>query len=859
LKTTRLQLVLILLLTGLSAGVSAQQAYFIDGFHGGVYGGYPDNFTRFMVDQLKKHPEWKINIEIEPETWDKAKIVDSAAYNEFKALANDQSAAGRIEFINPSYAQSYLYNISGESIIRQFSYGIKNVRSHFPGAIFTTYSSEEPCFTTALPQILKSFGFKYASLKNPNTCFGGYTAAHGGELVSWVGPDGTAITTSPRYGMEKLSDKSTWQTIGWENSPVFVKGAYADGIKHPVGMTIQDAGWKGGPFMGIGLRFGIQTTYTTWRNYFENITAGDAKPAWKPSQEDMLVNLVWGSQVTQKIAQEVRMAENKIIIAEKMAALARIYHNVKWPADSLDAAWRTLLLAQHHDCWIVPYNGKPGHTWADNVLTWTNNTINKSDSVINSSANANPVNNAGGNFITIYNTTGTKRHEIAGVAIPPNLKNQLVKVLDAMRREVPSQVVADGETGKIIFKADVPAMGYNTYKLFAGAPAKNTGASVTQSPNGLYKLETDLYSITIDPAKGGVIKSFIAKKLNNREFVDNANPRGFNELRGNFYNDDGFKSSEDNPAKIEILQQGPLLVKLAIKGTINGSDFSQVLSVAQGQERIDLQVNIDWKGNPGIGQSTPPGTYDWKNPKKAFYDDRLKLLALFPLNLKNQKVYKNAPFDVTESRLDNTFYNSWDSIKNNVILNWVDVTDGAGKYGMAMFTDHTTSYTHGKDFPLGLDIQYSGMGLWGRDYKINGPTSINYALIPHARKWDKAGIWTAGTQWAEPLIAVVSGSSPSSKSHSFITIDKPGIEITSMVFDGDDLLVRLFNAEGDNTHPQITIDSRLNNAELVELNGKRKEELIVATVAGGKSAVSLTIPRFGFRTIKLSGIKKRDK
>ena len=36
--------------------------------------------------------------------------------------------------------------------------------------------------------------------------------------------------------------------------------------------------------------------------------------------------------------------------------------------------------------------------------------------------------------------------------------------------------------------------------------------------------------------------------------------------------------------------------------------------------------------------------------QKAFYDDRYKLLALFPLNLANQIVFKEAPFDVTESR-----------------------------------------------------------------------------------------------------------------------------------------------------------------------------------------------------------------
>ena len=94
------------------------------------------------------------------------------AYARFKAIAADR----RVEFTNPSYAQPYCYNISGESIIRQFGYGMRKIRSHFPDVEFVTYSVEEPCFTSCLPQILKLYGFKYASLKCPNTCWGGYTA-----------------------------------------------------------------------------------------------------------------------------------------------------------------------------------------------------------------------------------------------------------------------------------------------------------------------------------------------------------------------------------------------------------------------------------------------------------------------------------------------------------------------------------------------------------------------------------------------------------------------------------------------------------------------------------------------------------
>jgi len=850
----------IVLLTLLSLNkAGAQTAWFIDGYHGGIYGGYPEFYTRFLVDMLNKNPDWKINLEIEPETWDKVEKDDPEAYAQFKALAADQSAGGRIEFINPAYAQSYLFNISGESVIRQFSYGMRKIRVHFPNAAFTTYSSEEPCFTSALPEILSSFGFKFASLKNPNTCFGGYAAAHGGELVNWIGPDGTGIVTVPRYAIEKLSNKSTWQTIGWENSPNYVNAAYAAGIKHPIGMTIQDAGWKGGPFMGTRLRFGVKTVYTTWRNYFENVTPNDNKPAWKATQEDLLVNLVWGSQVTQKLAQQVRVAENKIISAEKMASLAKVYCNQPYPRATLDSAWRALLLSQHHDCWIVPYNGKPGATWADKVLQWTNYTDFKCDSVIHSSA-ANLIGSISnsGTSVRVYNTLAVKRKELVSIKVPAKLAGEAINVVNSNGEIIACQTLNDtgSASKKVIFTASVPSMGYNTYHLQTGDRKAGKGAGVTKLANGNYKIETDLYTILLDPARGGVIKSLIAKKMKNREFVDKSNPRGFNELRGNFYKDGGFKSSEDHPAQIQVVEDGPLEIKLAISGTIDKYPFTQYLNVGQGQQRIDMQVNIDWKDNPGIGCDTPPGTYKWENPKKAFYNDRYKLLALFPLNLKGQKVYKNAPFDVTESRLSNTFYNTWDSIKNNVILNWVDVTDQQGKYGMALFTDHTTSYTHGKDFPLGLDVQYSGMGLWGRDYKINGPTTINYSILPHGGKWDKSHIWTSGTAWAEPLITAVSNSKPGQKNatRSFISIDKPGFEISSMTYEGDVLFVRIFNAEGDASPRKITFNGKVKNAQLVELNGVTKANIRIGA-AGNSTTLNLAIPRYGIRTLKLTGLQ----
>jgi len=345
-------LILLSLLFHLFSPISfSQQSYFVDGYHGGIYGHIPEWQTRFMVEKLKEFPDWYINLELEPESWDTIKLKDRNSYDQFQKIFADQSLNGRVEYVNPSYGQSYLYNISGESVIRQFSYGMQKLKEHFPTAVFSTYSSEEPCFTSALPQILVSLGFKYASLKNPNTCWGGYTRAYGGELIKWVGPDGTEILTVPRYAIEALSKTSTWQTDAWDNSAGYVSNAFAAGIRNPVGMTLQDAGWKWGPWINAVKNPYKPFKYTTWRGYFDKINATSNIPKWKFSQDDVLTSLVWGSQVLQRIAQQVRLAENKLVQAEKMASLAYFFNGQQYPRASIDEAWKSLLLAQHHDCW----------------------------------------------------------------------------------------------------------------------------------------------------------------------------------------------------------------------------------------------------------------------------------------------------------------------------------------------------------------------------------------------------------------------------------------------------------------------------------------------------------------------------
>jgi alpha-mannosidase len=870
-----------------------QPAYFIDGYHGGIYGHIPPWQTKFMVDKLDQYPDWKINLELEPESWDTIAIKDSAAYEAFRARITDQSAQGRVEYINPAYGQSYLYNISGESIIRQFYYGMRKLRQHFPGIRFSSYSSEEPCFTSALPQILRSYGITYASLKNPNTCWGGYTRAYGGGLVNWIGPDGTSVLTVPRYAIEALKPHSTWETIASNNSIEYVLSAFHAGITSPVGMCLQDAGWANGPWIKSGEDYrpgpdDMQdvkhsyhpTVYETWRGYFETKTSRKTDQDWHFSQEDVLTSLVWGGQILQQVAQEVRAAENKVVAAEKLASMAALYKATPWPGISLDEAWRTLLLAQHHDCWIVPYNVRAGLTWADHTKQWTGNTINRSDSILDQSmaALASP---GGTNQITVFNTTATERDECVEVQLPAGWTG--ATITDNDNHAVTGQPTA---TNKWLFRAHVPSLGYAVYHLQqaqgagqgsaqgAGQPADASrhatqGAHVTRMDNGTYRIETDLYSLILDPAKGGAITRLATKGRNAKVFTDAKSFHHFNELRGNFYREGGFRSSADTTAQLEILENGPLRIRVQVKGVIAGTPFTQLLTLQQGEPRIDVHLQIDWAGNHAIGES--PDNIKGHELRKEFYNDSFKLQALFPVALSGQQIYKNAPFDVLKSKLPNTFFDSWDSIKNVVVLNWVDVTGKDDRYGLAVFSDQTTSYAHGPNYPLALTIQYSGPGLFGRDYTITGPTTMDYAIIPHAGRWDQAGIWTAATRYNEPLRAKLDqpqaneqphatdqaqSARPADQNHSLLHLSNAGWEVSSITTSGNDLLIRLFNAEGKDSLQRIYPTFPVKSASIVALDGHEMQQLDSRQDPQGKTYFDLSAPRFGFRTIKFKDLLK---
>ncbi|MCC7153186.1 MAG: hypothetical protein IT161_01350 [Bryobacterales bacterium] len=870
-----------------SEETAAPTLYYVDGYHGGVRGHMPPGSWRDILNQLRKIPAWKLTFDIEPASWEVLRREDPQAYQEILEFFSDTALTARLELANGTFSQPFGWAQGGESNIRQLQRGRQVILEHFPKAVLDTYAVQEPCWASCLPQLLRSMGFKGASLKNPGTAWGGYAAGFDAEVVNWTGPDGTSIPAVPRYACEEL--RNVWETESVTGSVEFAKKCVIHGIVHPAGNCFQDLGWAAKPKVT-----GSHIRYVTWREYLQTIAAKPTQE-WRFTAEDILTSLPWGEKTLQTLAQQVRSAENKVLVAEKMASLAAVTCGAAYPETRLQRAWDQLLWAQHHDVWITATTRSGRQAWAFQAAAGTFETEEICDEIVAASAElmsrgtptrlAEPL---GPQWIRVFNTLAIEREDVVELAWTCDVGTRRARVFDSSGAEIPCQLQRprkfnggqanrglDGSTAvpgvpdlaageslnavTLVFRAKVPAMGYSTYRVEPvydeSKPPEWPAKALASRVDGGVILETDLYRLRIDPAKGGAITSLLMK-AGNIEFTDPSSERLFNEYRGYFITEKQWASSADNPARVTIVENGPVRVRAMIAGQILGRRFQTIISMAQGQRRIDLSARFTYDQETWIGDPWDIKPEDRRRERRRSSNDgRWKLQAFFPTPFERRSIYKNAAFDVCKSRNEDTFYQRWDEIKHNMVVNWVEVADEEKKLGLTVFCDHTTAYTHGPQHPLALVMGWGWEGgFWWGKCPLKGTTQVGYSLAPHTGSWSEAGISSENSRWNEPLRAqLMDGAADrGGEALSLFQGGGRGLEVPTMQAGSDHLLIRLFNAEGDGSVRTISLPTRTAFVDLVELDGRVAQRLPVRPIAGGRTEVRLALPRFGVRTLRVS-------
>ena len=859
---------------------SVPTIYYMDGYHGGPRGHMPPGCWRDIVDGLDRNPDWKLSLDVEADTWAVLRREDPETYERVKGLLMAPNA--RLEITGGTYAQPYGWAISGESNIRQLQRGLEVIREHFPRVRVETYAVQEPCWASCLPQILRSLGFTGASLKNASTAWGGYFAGFDAELVNWIGPDGTRLIAVPRYKVEGLLN--VWETEATEVTTDYAKRCVEHGIPQPAGMCFQDLGWAAQPRV-----VEPWVRYATWRGYLHGIA--QTKPVdWKVSMEDILTALPWGEKTLHRASRQVREAEVQMVRAEKYLAMNFLATKARWPADRLRDAWEQTMWSQAHDAWITVTTRSGRDAWAFQVASETLEASAAAQDLIENAMaglcaapkpSAAEMQNV--QYVRVVNTTGYERVDLVEVTLSANPGTAAFEIRNADGTPLTNQAVVtrtfrelpDGEgvrspimdgashpqrdeasinSATVLFRDTLPAFGWKTYKATAlpRAQATDQGISITKESDGSLRVATDLYRVRFDARRGGGITSLFCLELR-KEFC--AQGKLLNIFRGYFATQEAWRMSSENPAELAILEGGPVRARVQVKGKIGDVPFRSVITLVQGQRRIDCQSSFHFDQDTWIGDPAEMRPEDrMKERRRSSNNGAPKLKVLFPAALDKTTLYKSSAFDVCRSRLESTNFERWDEIKHNIISTWVDLVDERQGLGFAIFSDRTTAYSSAEDEVLGLVLAWGGeAGFWWGKCPLKGDQEASYSFVPHRGRWEESGLWLENLGWEEPFSAQVMPTAPAeSMSRSLLRVSPSEAILSSVTANDGELQVRVFFASEKAGSCALELGFAASSARLVELDGRVIRELPMEKLDDKRVSVRFAVSAFDICTISIT-------
>ncbi|NMM98379.1 alpha-mannosidase [Bifidobacterium olomucense] len=248
---------------------------------------------------------------------------------------------------------------SGESLIRQISYGKRYYREHLGCDTKVIWLPDSFGYTGSFPQIAKRAGYEYFLTQKISW---NDTTRLPHHSFMWEGIDGSRIFThfppADTYGAEVSAKELTYAEHNYKDKDISSSGAllfgYGDGgggvTREMAGRVTRYRDFDGMP----------HTEYQAPEAFFSELKqeiareAGDEFPVWKGELYLELHRATLTAQ--QEMKRGCRQTESLLRTAEYLGLLASLVdQKYEYPRTQLDAIWKTLLLNQFHD--ILPGSG----------------------------------------------------------------------------------------------------------------------------------------------------------------------------------------------------------------------------------------------------------------------------------------------------------------------------------------------------------------------------------------------------------------------------------------------------------------------------------------------------------------------
>ena len=454
------------------------------------------------------------------------------AHPEDRADLLDFIAAGRIELVGGSYNEPNTNLTSAESTIRNAVYGMAYQRDVLGGDPRSAWMLDAFGFDPAYPGLMAGAGLASSSwARGPFHQWGPGRTAGDNRLMQfaaefeWLSPDGTGLLTSymanhysAGWGMQQAGTLEQAERDAYQQFLELAPVAATRNVMLPVGGDhVVPSRWATAIHRDWNQRY-LWPRFVTAvpREFFAAVTGDAARgDVWiTPQTRDM--NPVYTgkdvSYVDTKQAQ--RQAETAVADGEKLATLAWLA-GARYPAASLDKAWRLLAFGAHHDA-ITGTEGD--QVYLDLLAGWREAWQRGADArdgaaahLAGLAATAGLPGADGDLAVVVFNTLSAPRSAMATAVLEPGWPGaRWLALTDDAGHPVP--FLAEGVTWHpdgtlaavtVTFAArDVPAGGYRTYRA---GPSGADSLGAGWRPAGGTRIENERFSVTADPARGGTL------------------------------------------------------------------------------------------------------------------------------------------------------------------------------------------------------------------------------------------------------------------------------------------------------------------------------------------------------------------
>jgi alpha-mannosidase len=511
-------------------------------------------------------------------------------------------------------------------------------------------------------------------------------------------------------------------------------------------------------------------------------------PKYKGDLE--LINHSAGSITSQAYVKRWNRHSELLADAAERASVAAAWLGGRpYPMARLNDAWTLVMGAQFHD--IIPGTSIPKayeYAWNDQALA-----LNQFAGVLSSAttAVASGLNTlSAGTPIVVFNPLNVAREDVveATVAFPAGAPKG-VRVTGPDGKDVPAQLTA---AGKVLFLAKVPSVGFAVFDVQAGdaqagtlAPQAARGAKPGAQLAALAITETTLengrYKVTIDANGdiGGIFDKTLKRELLSapaRLEIKTDNPRNWPAWNMDF--EDQMRAPRAfvrGPAKIRIVENGPVRVALEIARETEGSKFVQTVRLSAGDagNRVEVATALDWM------------------TKEAH------LKAVFPLTASNPNATYN--WDIGTIERPTNHERQFEVASHQ----WFDLTDKAGAFGVTVLSDSKIASDKPADNILRLTlVRTPGIrgGYEDQSSQDLGHHDLVYGIAGHA------GDWRLGqTDWqAQRLNAPLLAFEPAKrggalgKTFALLTVSNSRVRVLAVkkAEQSDEVIVRAVELDG---------------------------------------------------------------